>query len=647
VPNLTVILFLLSFFQGFGQDETVRSIDRLQQQLLTAKDSARVDVLNQLAESYYNKDIKESLSLGEQALELANKLAYYKGIQHAHSILRRIHRRLGNYTVSIEYTLKNLPISEKLGDTLEILDSYLTLGNVYSSMENFKEAQKYLFRAFDIGKKINSKQLSGILNFLGRSYGKRGMYDSGQYYIRAALMRETESPQPGYGLSYMYNNMGEIYYYKKEYDKAIEFFDLSAKLPEHKRSLYGMTFTLNGLGLVYKDLKQYDKAIATVLQSIEICKQNTFRDKAKEGYRILYEIYVLKNDFKSALTYYKEFNLYQDSIFSEDRIQYIDNLRVTYETEKMSQENELLRKDAQLKQSLLNQQLALTWVAIATILFLLIISALLYRNTRQRKKTNAILHEYSQDLKQQVEDRTKELSHTNVELARQNNQLEQFSYIIAHNLRGGVARILGLANLIKGKPFNPAQDQQVVDLIHSSVVELDTTIYDLNGILEIKKGIHSSYEVINFNECFSKIKNILQDKVRESNATLDSDFSGALTCYAIPSYIESILYNLTSNGIKYRAKDRPPKITLKTLKEKDQLILIVSDNGIGMDLSNLKEKVFTLYQRFHHHVEGKGLGLFLVKTQVEALNGTIDIESKVNEGTTFTIRFPLHIKSNH
>jgi signal transduction histidine kinase len=644
VRILSILLFLSISYQSLGQDETVRSIDRLQQQLLTSRDSARVDIRNQLAELYYNKDIKQAMSLGEVALEEANKLSYAKGIQHAHSILRRIHRRLGNYTVSIEYTLKNLPISEKLGDTLEILDSYLTLGNIYSSMDNSKEAQKYLFRALHIGTSINSKQLSSILNFLGRSYGKRGMYDSGQYYIRAALMRETESPQPGYGLSYIYNNMAEIYYYMKQYDKAIEFFELSSKLPEHKRSIYGMTFTLNGLGLVYKDLKQYDKAIETVLQSIEICKQNTFRDKAKEGYRILYEIYVLKNDYKNALSYYKEFNLYQDSIFSEDRIQYIDNLRVTYETEKMSQENEILKKDALLKQSLLSQQLTLTWVAIATILFLLIISALLYRNTRQRKKTNAILHEYSQSLKQQVEARTQELSHTNVELARQNNQLEQFSYIIAHNLRGGVARILGLANLIKGKPFNPAQDQQVVDLIHASVLELDTTIYDLNGILEIKKGIHGSYELIRFTDCFTKVKNILNDKIIESNAVLNANFAEAPTCYAIPSYIESILYNLTSNGIKYKAPNRVPTISLSTIKENDQLVLTVSDNGIGMDLSNLKEKLFTLYQRFHYHVEGKGLGLFLVKTQVEALNGTIEIDSKVNQGTTFTIRLPLHPK---
>ena len=584
--------------------------------------------------------MKQSLSLGEEALELATKLKYDRGIQRSHSILRRVHRRLGNYSVSIEYTLKNLPISERLGDTLELLDSYTTLGNIYSGLLNFSEAQRYLLKALTLGRKINSPALANILNYIGRSYGKMGNYDSGQYYIQAALLREIEVPQPGYGLSYIYNNLAEIYYFKKEYDKAIEFYSLSSGLAQNKRSEYGMTFTLNGLALVYKAQGQYDKAIAHALQSIEIGRKNSFRDKTKEAYGILYDIYEQKKDFKTALVYYKQFNLYQDSIFSEDRIQYIENLKITYQTEKIAQENELLRKDAQLKNSQLNQQLMLSWVAVATIAFLLVISVLLYRNNQQRKKTNAILEEYSTDLKHQVEDRTKELVNTNMELVRQNNQLEQFGYIIAHNLRGGVARILGLTGLIKGKSFEPTKDQDMLQLLHGSAKELDATIYDLNSILEIKKGIHNSYELINFSDRLKKVKNMLKDKIQESETTIQEDFENAPTAYAVPAYIESILYNLVSNGIKYRDTERKPVISITTAKETGKISLTVSDNGIGMDLTKLKEKLFTLYQRFHHHVEGKGLGLFLVKTQVEALNGTIDIESKVNEGTTFKIRLP-------
>jgi signal transduction histidine kinase len=227
-----------------------------------------------------------------------------------------------------------------------------------------------------------------------------------------------------------------------------------------------------------------------------------------------------------------------------------------------------------------------------------------------------------------------------MELVSQNNQLEQFGYIIAHNLRGGVSRILGLTGLIKGKSFDPLKDQEMLQLLHGSAKELDATIYDLNGILEIKKGIHNSYELINFSDRLTKIKNMLKDKIQESETTIHENFDHAPVCYAVPAYIESILYNLVSNGIKYRALERKPVISIKTSKENGKILLTVSDNGIGMDLTKLKEKLFSLYQRFHNHVEGKGLGLFLVKTQVEALNGTIEIDSKVNEGTSFKIHLP-------
>lgn len=406
-----------------------------------------------------------------------------------------------------------------------------------------------------------------------------------------------------------------------------------------KKSEYGMTFTLDGLAMIYNDLKQFDKAIKLVRQSLEISKRNFFRDRTKEAYRILYEIYQAKKDYKSALESYKFFKIYQDSIFSEDRLQYIDNLKVNYELEKIAQENELLKKDTELKDLQLSQQFTLAWIAIITILFLLTISILLYRNNKQRKKSNALLQEYSIELEEQVAKRTEELVHTNLELVKQNNQLEQFGYIIAHNLRGPVARILGLSNLIT-RHYDPKNDQEIIDQLHGSAEELDTIIYDLNGILDIKKGVHSAYNEVLLPERLEKVKSILKDKIAESNAVIEQDLQ-VKTIHAIPAYIESIFYNLISNAIKYRSLERTPLIQVKTFLENDFIIITVQDNGMGIDLQKSKTKVFTLYQRFHHHVEGKGLGLFLVKTQVEALSGTIQIESQVDVGTTFRISIPL------
>ena len=97
--------------------------------------------------------------------------------------------------------------------------------------------------------------------------------------------------------------------------------------------------------------------------------------------------------------------------------------------------------------------------------------------------------------------------------------------------------------------------------------------------------------------------------------------------------------NLISNAIKYRHQDRPPIITIQTKKTETEICLSISDNGMGIDLNAFKEKLFKLYNRFHFHIEGKGMGLYLVKTQITAIGGRIEIESEVDKGTTFKVYF--------
>ena len=111
----------------------------------------------------------------------------------------------------------------------------------------------------------------------------------------------------------------------------------------------------------------------------------------------------------------------------------------------------------------------------------------------------------------------------------------------------------------------------------------------------------------------------------------------------IAPYVESILYNLISNAIKYRDPERSPHIAIKTTHENEFVCLAVMDNGLGIDLKKYKQNIFSLYKRFHLHVEGKGLGLYLVKTQIEALGGRVEVRSEPNEGTTFQIYFKRYL----
>jgi signal transduction histidine kinase len=133
------------------------------------------------------------------------------------------------------------------------------------------------------------------------------------------------------------------------------------------------------------------------------------------------------------------------------------------------------------------------------------------------------------------------------------------------------------------------------------------------------------------------IKMNLEKEILETEASINENFSRAPLIHTIKPYLDSILINLVSNAIKYRHPGRRPVIQIKSEKVENYICLSVRDNGLGLNLDLNKEKLFSLYSRFHHHVEGKGMGLYLVKTQVVSLGGRIEVESEIDRGTTFKI----------
>jgi signal transduction histidine kinase len=128
--------------------------------------------------------------------------------------------------------------------------------------------------------------------------------------------------------------------------------------------------------------------------------------------------------------------------------------------------------------------------------------------------------------------------------------------------------------------------------------------------------------------------------MQSQNVRIITDFSAVDEYTSIKSYIHSIFYNLIFNSIKYSDPSRMPVISVTSKRENHKIYLIFKDNGMGIDLDKKGEQIFGLYKRFHNHIEGKGMGLFMVKTQVEILGGKITVKSQPNQGTEFEIEFP-------
>lgn len=225
------------------------------------------------------------------------------------------------------------------------------------------------------------------------------------------------------------------------------------------------------------------------------------------------------------------------------------------------------------------------------------------------------------------------------ELTRQNQNLQQFAYITSHNLRAPIANIMGLVHLYA--PDNkPEFNQQIIDNLGKSARNLDAVVRDLSDLLVIRTRKEEEKQLVRFESVFQLTEQSLQADLAASRGHIWAEFTAAPEVVCVRSYVQSIFYNLLSNAIKYRSPDRPLQIDVRTYPQDGFICLEVKDNGLGMDLEKNKQKLFGMYKRFHRHIPGKGLGLHLVKTQIEAVGGSIAVESQKGKGTTFKVLFP-------
>lgn len=223
-------------------------------------------------------------------------------------------------------------------------------------------------------------------------------------------------------------------------------------------------------------------------------------------------------------------------------------------------------------------------------------------------------------------------------LQRKNNNLQQFSYIVSHNLRAHIAKILGLTSIMEN---DPEENQALCKIIADEVNNLDSVVNDINTIVSARKPSKEKLDITYFQEKLEKVKHVFESQILEIGATITSDFSEAESVSTVKSYLYSIVFNLLSNAIKYRDSSRTLQVHFKTAMYDSFICLSVEDNGIGIDLTKNKKHIFGLYKRFHEgSVPGRGLGLNMVKTHAESLGGRVDVESIVNQGTVFKVFIP-------
>ncbi len=218
----------------------------------------------------------------------------------------------------------------------------------------------------------------------------------------------------------------------------------------------------------------------------------------------------------------------------------------------------------------------------------------------------------------------------------QNESLLNFAHIVSHNLRSHATNMSMLTTFLDGET-DPSEQKNIIQMMKNASESLNETVQHLNEVVQVKTGALEKMTSVSLLSAVTAVEKNVNALLKANNTSCHIKIARSHFVNVVPAYLDSILLNLFTNAIKYRSPDRTPMITITSAKRNGRIIIRFGDNGQGIDLDRHRNKIFGMYKTFHSHKDAKGIGLFITKNQIEAMSGTISVESKVDVGTTFII----------
>ncbi|PTX18961.1 PAS/PAC sensor hybrid histidine kinase [Pontibacter mucosus] len=234
--------------------------------------------------------------------------------------------------------------------------------------------------------------------------------------------------------------------------------------------------------------------------------------------------------------------------------------------------------------------------------------------------------------------KNEDLMRKNKELHRINTDLDNFVYTASHDLKAPISNLEGLFSLLKYDLGSDLEKhQEVLSRIENSITRLNSIILDLTDVTRIQHE-ENKVEQVYLAEMLDEVEGNLENLIYSCNAVVERDLSGFDQLSYSRKNLRSILFNLVSNAIKYSSPDRRPVVKIRTELQGGRYVLQVSDNGLGID-EKYKQKIFSMFRRLHTHVEGTGMGLYLVKRILDNSGDRIELDSVPGKGSTFRLYF--------
>jgi signal transduction histidine kinase len=567
------------------------------------------------------------------------------------------------------------------------------LNNPGQALLMVNEAMRLSPKKLLLGDRANGLTLKGVVLTDLRSFREaRSCFDSVlQIYKEFGSYR---------GMSETQMNMGYLEVQREKYTDALRFYKESIRLAEAIPNNYVLAWAHWGMGHVSFKLGDFKNALFFLDESQKYAGIIGSSEVMVFNYNTRRDLLSAQNRFREALEFSIRASQLKDSLRKGDIAKRFVNLEKIQQIEKRNRDIEILQRDKllaenkiHLQENRLNQQSILIIGGLIGLLMLGVLALIYYRfysrikilnvsvidknkriqaqanklqevnvelnrlynevseqkkeiqiQTDKLSESNKSILEMNRSLEKIVEEKTVELRKINAELIKKNNELFQFSYTVSHNLRGPVARLLGLADLAERENI-PGQAKQLTHFISNTAFELDQIVSDLIKILELRNEPQHHWEIVNLADEWRQTISLLKDSLTGDEEIL-INFKSLPEIITVRSLLQNILYNLVSNAIKFRSPERQLKVIATSRSQDGRAIIEISDNGLGFNFDLHHEKVFKLYRRFHAHVGGRGVGLYLIKTQVEVLHGSVEAASQPDKGSMFRVILPLTVEEN-
>ena len=534
----------------------------------------------------------------------------------------------GRISQAVECFIQAAKVYQEFGNAVGVATAYDYLSSAFINQQNHENAKYYFHKAIEIFRKErDSVRLAATLNNLGFEYYSIGQYDSALvlYADASAIYQKLNNEAKD---AYCVGNSGLVYSKQGDLDKAEKYLLDAIDILEKYEDKYAVAdFTIEYAYVLQRKGKMAS-AIKNAWKSFDIASQNDLKEFKRDASYRLSQIYEQNHRYDSAFHYLLIYYTYSDSIRNLESIQKTADLRIQFEVAQKQIEVDILQKNKTL-QLIIIISLGIIILLAAGFIFLT------YLGLKKNKKLNFIL-----------EERRKLLEIQSNELRELNRIKDRFFSIISHDLRAPITSLGGISYLIKE---SLSQDDK--SLLNQATDYIDQTVISLTGLLENllnwalsqQGSFPFKIESIDLNNTISEVVNTFSFVTQTKNQNIITELEDNLKINADRNSIMVIIRNLISNAVKFSNNGSEILIAAQKIPG-NKLELRVADKGIGIPPEKI-EDLFILKgdksSRGTDNEKGLGLGLSLVQDFVTMNKGQISVDSKVGEGTVFTLHFPM------